>query len=163
LSLAYCPKRCSFKYVLFFEVPNLYSQQFNDKQFNVLTLLKMFCYRFPVFTARRQLAAIDWNYHKDLPANELDSRPGEVMVSRKYNQRTKSWDSKIIKKAKDYAYVILMVAKILDSRMADKKSVKWKVQLGDDDPRRISATIAEVAPEDSRTLHQRKVSRFQNC
>ncbi len=116
-----------------------------------------------MFTARRQLAAIDWNYHKDLPANELDSRPGEVMASRKYNQRTKIMGLKIIKKAKDYAYVILMVAKILDSRMADKKSVKRKVQLGDDDPGRISATIAEVAPEDSRTLHQRKFSRFQNC
>ncbi len=115
-----------------------------------------------MFTGRRQLTAIDWNYHKHLPANKLDSRPGEVMVSRKYNQRTKSWDSKIIKKAKDYAYVILMVVNMLDSRMADKKSVEQKVQLGDDDPRRISATIAEIAPEDSRTLHQRKVSRFQN-
>jgi hypothetical protein len=87
------------------------------------------CFGIPVFTVRKQsLAAIDWNYYKDLPGNELDSRPGELMVSRKYNQRTKSWDSKIIKKAKDYAYVTLMVAKILDSRMADKKSVKRKIR-----------------------------------
>jgi hypothetical protein len=55
------------------------------------------------------------------------------MLSRKYKQRTKSWDSKIIKKAKDYAYVTLMIAKILDSRMADKKSVKRKVHLSDEE------------------------------
>ena len=55
-----------------------------------------------------------------------------------------------------------MVAKILDSRMADNKSVKRKLPLSDDDSRKISATIAVVAPKDSRTLHQRKVSRFQN-
>jgi hypothetical protein len=55
------------------------------------------------------------------------------MLSRKYNQRTKSWDSKIIKKAKEYAYVTLMIAKVLDSRMADKKSVKRKVHLSDEE------------------------------
>jgi hypothetical protein len=38
------------------------------------------------------------------------------MLSLKYNQRTKSWDSKIIKKVKDYAYVTLMIAKVLDSK-----------------------------------------------
>ena len=128
----------------------------------MLYFFYLLCYRFPVFTARKQLAAIDWNYHKDLLANESDTHPGEVMVSRKYNQRTKSWDSRIIKKAKDYSYITLMVAKILDCRMADNKSVKRRLPLSDDDPRKISATIATVTPEDSRTLHKRKVSRFQN-
>ena len=55
-----------------------------------------------------------------------------------------------------------MVAKILDCGMADNKSVKRRLPLSDDDPRKISATIATVTPEDSRTLHKRKVSRFQN-
>ena len=40
-----------------------------------------------------------------------------------------------------------MVAKILDSRMADNKSAKRKRALSDDDPRKISATIAVVAPK----------------
>ena len=57
-------------------------------------------FRFPVFTAKKQLSAIDWNYHKDLPVNESNTHPGKVTVSRKYNQRTKSRDSKVIKKAK---------------------------------------------------------------
>ena len=80
-----------------------------------------------MFTARKQLAAIDWNFHKDVAAAESKADPGEVMVTRKYNQRTKSWDSKVVKKMKD-TYVTLVVAKILDSRMADTKSVKRKVE-----------------------------------
>ena len=34
----------------------------------MLYFLYLLCCRFPVFTARKQLTAIDWNYHKDLPA-----------------------------------------------------------------------------------------------
>lgn len=74
-----------------------------------------------MYKARKQLAAIDWNYHKDLPACQSNTCHGEVMVTRKYNQRTKSWDSKIIKKEKDYAYVYLMIAKTLDKKDEGQK------------------------------------------
>ena len=37
-----------------------------------------------------------------------------------------------------------MVAKILDCRMDDNKSVKQRLPLSDNDPRRISTTIAMV-------------------
>lgn len=121
-----------------------------------------FYFRFPVFRARKQLAAIDWNYHKDLPADESKQRPGEVRVTRKYNQRTKSWDSKVIKKSKDYAYLTLMMAKVLNARMVDKGKVTRKVPLSSDDPRKISSTIAEVAPDKSIDIHKRKMSRFQS-
>ena len=82
------------------------------------------------------------------------------MVTRKYNQRTKSWDSKVLKKSKDYAYVTLMVARVLNARLVDSRKVTRKIPLGDDDPRRISSTIAAVPPEESTEIHKRKVSRF---
>ena len=113
-------------------------------------------FSFPVFKARKQLTAIDWNSHKDMPANECENRPGEVMVTRKYNQRTKRWDSKIIKKFKDYTYISLMMAKVLDARMVHKKRVTRQVPSSADDPRRVRKTIAEVAPEESKDIHKKK-------
>ena len=41
----------------------------------------------PAFKARRQLAVVDQNYDKDYPSEESQSSPGDVMVTRKYNQR----------------------------------------------------------------------------
>ena len=42
-------------------------------------------FRKKVYKARKQLAAIDWNYHLDIP--EQEDVLGEVAVTRKYNQR----------------------------------------------------------------------------
>ena len=77
-------------------------------------------YSFQVYKARKQLAAIDWNYHKDTPPCPSSKYEGESMVTRKFNQRTQKWDSKVIKKTKDYGYVKLMVADVLDKRKNDK-------------------------------------------
>ena len=55
-----------------------------------------------------------------------------------------------------------MMAKVLDDRMVDKKRVTWQVPLSAHDPRRIRKTIAEVAPEESKDIHKKKVSRFEN-
>ena len=120
-------------------------------------------HRYPVYKARKQLAAIDWNYHKDLPPCTSSTYDGEITVTRKYNQRMKSWDSKIIKKKKDYTYVYLMIAKALDRRMQDRKSISRRAVLEADNPRKISATIAHVEPDAFRDIHMRKMSRFQSC
>ena len=117
---------------------------------------------YPVYKARKQLAAVDWSYHKDLPPCTSSTHDGEIMVTRKYNQRKKSWDSKIIKKEKDYTYVYLMIAKALDRRMQDRKSILRLAVLEADNPRKISATIAHVEPDASRDFHMRKMSRFQS-
>lgn len=120
----------------------------------------LFHNRYPVYKARKQLTAIDWNYHKDVPARASTTYAGEVAVTRKYNARTMSWDAKVIKCKKDYSYIMLMVAKSLDMRISDKGSVTRPVELSGDDPRLISPTIGAVEPEASRDLQQRKISRF---
>ena len=48
--------------------------------------------------ARKQLAAIDWNFH--LNQEPATTKTGEQIVTRKYNQRTKEWDAKISMKRK---------------------------------------------------------------
>ena len=71
---------------------------------NTVYFIIIVLFRKKVYKARKQLAAIDWNYHLDIP--EQEDVLGEVAVTRKYNQRTKSWNVKIVKQAKDYIYRI---------------------------------------------------------
>ena len=82
------------------------------------------------------------------------------MVTRKYNQRTKGWDSKIIKKEKDYGYVYNMMAEVFRMREADQGKITRPVMLRQDDPRLISPTIAPTEPESSLELFRKRTTRF---
>ena len=44
------------------------------------------------------------------------TKAGEQIVTRKYNQRTKDWDAKIITVKKKFEYLSLMMAKIFNMR-----------------------------------------------
>ena len=48
--------------------------------------------RYPAYKARKQLAAIDWNYHLNLPQAKTTS--GDEVITRKYNNRTRQWGRK---------------------------------------------------------------------
>ena len=104
-----------------------------------ISLFILFC-SYKGFTCRKQLCAIDWNYHVD----RLDAKTkvGEVMVTRKYNPRTKSWTSKIIKVDKDYGYLPMLMAKIFKKRLDDKK---------------LKTNIAAVQPQLTKEIHKNKV------
>ena len=43
--------------------------------------------RYPAYRARKKLAAIDWNYHANLPQAKTES--GEEIITRKYNPGTR--------------------------------------------------------------------------
>ena len=58
----------------------------------------MSSFRKKVYRARKKLTAIDWNYHSDLPY--ATNEDGETTITRKYNQRTKSWDVRTVKVAR---------------------------------------------------------------
>lgn len=45
-----------------------------------------------VYRARKKLTAIDWNYDLPYATNE----DGETIITRTYNQRTKSWDVRTV-------------------------------------------------------------------
>ena len=44
------------------------------------------------------------------------TKAGEQIVTRKYNQRTKDWDVKIITVKKKFEYLSVMMAKIFNTR-----------------------------------------------
>ena len=95
--------------------------------------------RKKVYRARKKLTAIDWNYHNDLP--NATNEDAETIITRKYNQRTKSWDVRTVKVSKDYGYIWILMAKIFKLRVDDDDSIAREVPLEADDPRLIALTI----------------------
>ena len=87
---------------------------------------------------------------------------GDVMVTRKYNQRTKEWNSKVVKVKNTYAYIPLLMAKILHARSGDVGSVTRQVPLNDSDPALLAPTIARQPPPQSKELFIARKSRFKS-
>ncbi|XP_068759996.1 uncharacterized protein [Montipora capricornis] len=118
-------------------------------------------YTFQVYKARRQLAVIDWNYHVDRATATNEKK--EARHTRKYNQRTKEWNTRVVKVSKDFGYIPILMAKIFKRRFEDLKPIDRHVSLCEDDPARIAPTIAEVPPVPSKELYIRHQSRFSKC
>ena len=109
-------------------------------------------FRKKVYKARKHLAAIDCNYHLDIP--EQEDVLGKVAVTRKYNQRTKSWNVKIVKQANDYGYISMLLAKVFRLRVEDNENLQRAVPMEADDPRRIAPTIScGATPTFTRALY----------
>lgn len=101
-------------------------------------------------TARKQLAAIDWNYH--LETKTASNAYGETSVSRKY--------VRVLKDSKDYQYIWMLMAKVFRLRSDDEGGIQRAIAMDTDDPRRIAPTIAEAPPVPSIELYERHHSRF---
>ena len=80
------------------------------------------------------------------------------MVTRKYNQRTRQWDVKIVKADKGYEYIPVLMSKISQRRAEDGESVARIIDLNASDPAIISPTIAHTPAPPTKEIAQR--SRF---
>ena len=114
-------------------------------------------FRYNSYKARKQLTAIDWNYHVDIP--QAKTKSGEERITRKYNPRTRQWDVKIVKIEKGYEYIPELISRILNRRINDLESVTRHISLNESNPALISPTIAHVPPPKTKEIIQRK-SRF---
>lgn len=114
-----------------------------------------------MYKARRQLAVIDWNYHVNRAT--ATNKNNEARHTRKYNQRTKQWNTRVVKVSKDFGYIHMFMAKIFKLRFEDLQPIDRHVSLSEDDPARIAPTIAEVPPVSSKELYTMHQSRFLQC
>ena len=112
------------------------------------------------YKARKQLAAIDWNFNVNNAA--ATTKAGDVVVSRKYNQRTKEWNSKVVKVKKQYEYIPVLMAKVLKLRKEDANKVTRNVPLNESDPALLAPTIADKPPLPSRELFLASKTRFES-
>ena len=87
-------------------------------------------------------------------------KTGEQMFSWKYYQRTKQWDTKIIKADKGYEYIPLLIANILHARLHDVDIVTRNISLNASDPRHCwPQSIAVIPPPPTAELRKWQ-SRF---
>lgn len=114
-------------------------------------------FRYQTYKARRQLTAIDWNFHVDLP--QKTSTSGDEIVTRKYNPRTRQWDIKKVKYEKGYDYIPVLISHMMRRRAMDIDPVTTQVDLNKSDPALISPTIAHVPPPTATEIIARR-SRF---
>ena len=89
------------------------------------------------------------------------TKTGEQIVTRKYNQRTKEWDAKIVKVKKNYEYIPVMMAKILHLRKDNVDIVTRQVSLNESDPALLAPTIADKPAPPSKELFIARRSRVK--
>ena len=107
-------------------------------------------FSYPSYKARRQLTAIDWNFHLGL--EQATTKSGEKMV-------TRQWDVKLVKADKGYEYIPVLMSKILRRRAENGEGVARIIDLNASDPAIFSPTIAHTPAPPTKKIAQRR-SRF---
>lgn len=79
-----------------------------------------------------------------------------MIVSRKYNQRTKEWNLRVVKVKKGYEYIPVLMARIIKMRKEDANKVTRNVALNDSNP-------ALLGPTSSKELFLLRKSRFEKA
>ena len=120
-----------------------------------------FSYSYRSYKARKKLAAIAWNYHLNQAVATTEA--GDMIVSRKYNQRTKEWNSRVVKVKKGYEYIPVLMARKLKLRKEDANKVTRNVPLNDSDPALLAPTIAAKPAPSSKELFLLRKSRFEKA
>ena len=161
LSLVYTPKRMPLRYVFYCSDTHYHNCDTITEDplllhFSIIYMCFDFSYK--AYKSKKQLTAIDWNYHINLPTAK-GKTSGQDLVSRKYNPRTRQWDVKVLKVDKGYEYIPVMIAKILKRRMEDIECVTRNVSLNESDPAIIAPIIAHIAPPPMSEIVKRR-SRF---
>ncbi|EDO28954.1 predicted protein, partial [Nematostella vectensis] len=118
------------------EKNKLYKFDFKEKPANSPGTLE-----YEAYKARKQLSAIDWNFHQG--REKAVNNEGEQMVSRKYNRRTKEWNLRIIKVGKTYDYIPMLMAMILRKRFTDIDGITRHVSLAEDELSRFRPPSTE--------------------
>ena len=109
--------------------------------------------------ARNQLAAANWNFHVSLEA--ATTKTGDVIVTRKYSQRTRKWNSKVVKFKKTYDCIPVLMAKGLRAQSEDADMVTCQVSLNESDAALLSPTTAATPAPPSTEFYLAKMSSFE--
>ncbi|XP_070544883.1 uncharacterized protein [Ptychodera flava] len=120
---------------------------------------KRFAYTPPIYRVRNLLAAMDHNINHGREVRR--NKNGEIISQRRYNKKSGRWTASPVKVDKTYPHITDLLKSILQKRLADKEGMQRKVELEPQDPRRLSAHLAELPPPPTAILVQEKRSRRQ--
>ncbi|XP_052097349.1 uncharacterized protein LOC127732344 [Mytilus californianus] len=136
------------------------SESENFQNLILMYASKRHSYSPPVYRARNRLAAIDHNAHAEREV--MKNRDGSLRWQRSYNKKTSRWSVHPVKEEKNYDYIQDLIRQVLCTRIEDGIGMNRRLELEEDDPRRISAHLAPVPPPPTRDIVATQISRFEN-
>ncbi|XP_077371760.1 uncharacterized protein LOC144015549 isoform X2 [Festucalex cinctus] len=110
----------------------------------------------PVYEARVLLAALDYNYHRNLPT--LTTSEGNKIFRRKYNKNARRYTLYALKEGISYKYITDLQEKIINGRLSSQVGMPRRRTLRMEDPRRLGV-VPPVPPPTISELQQTQVSR----
>lgn len=75
-------------------------------------------------------------------------------------RKNKNFSAVSVKESKKFSYMIDLLSTIVNSIGSYQGTIPKTFQLEEDDPRKILPTIAEVSPQPTKVLAERKRSRL---
>ncbi|XP_069107077.1 uncharacterized protein [Argopecten irradians] len=131
----------------------------NFQQHILMYAAKRFAYSPPVYAARNQLAALDYNANVGRAVKV--NKDGKTRYRRMFNKKSGRWTVVTDKEAKNYDHIKQLLNRVAVARLNDREGMSGKQELSATDPRRISRTIAPVTPPPTSQLVEEKKSRLQ--
>ncbi|XP_061167182.1 uncharacterized protein LOC133176022 [Saccostrea echinata] len=119
---------------------------------------KRHSYTPPVYRARNLVAALDHNANCDREAAKR--KDGSLRHQRYYSKKSGRWSAYPVREEKQYPYATDIMKLCLQNRIFDPVGMNKPVVLDVEDPRRVSETLAPVAPPPTESLVAEKKSRF---
>ena len=112
------------------------------------------------YKMRNELAAIDFNEHR---VREFDRKEdGSQKYRALYSKQTRQWRPAPVHKPKEYKYIPNLILKIFQKRASVPGPVDQRLEVSDDDPQKISSTIAVVPRPSMEQLLKEHQSRCSN-
>ncbi|XP_078679335.1 uncharacterized protein LOC144914988 [Branchiostoma floridae x Branchiostoma belcheri] len=120
---------------------------------------KRHAYSPPVYRARCQLAAIDYNAHKDRAV--WKTKDGHIKYKRRFQKKSERWSVHVPKQPKTYSYIKTLQACIVNTRIQSGSGMSRTQPLSETDPRR-AGNLAGVPPPATSVLVEQHRSRMDN-
>ncbi|KAI8519210.1 hypothetical protein Bbelb_024670 [Branchiostoma belcheri] len=117
---------------------------------------KRYAFSPPVYEARCQLAALDYNEHKDRAV--WKAKDGYIKYKRRFQKKSERWSIYVPREPKKYLYIKDLQAEIVDKRVDSGKCMSTTQPMSETDPRRLG-TLAKIPPVQTNVLVEQHRSR----
>ncbi|KAI8509538.1 hypothetical protein Bbelb_133860 [Branchiostoma belcheri] len=110
---------------------------------------KRYAFSPPVYEARCQLAALDYNEHKDRAV--WKAKDGHIKYKRRFQKKSERWSIYVPREPKKYLYIKDLQAEIVDKRVDSGRGMSTTQPMSETDPRRLASVmsidIRELVPD----------------
>ncbi|XP_019630631.1 PREDICTED: uncharacterized protein LOC109474713 [Branchiostoma belcheri] len=117
---------------------------------------KRYAFSPPVYEARCQLAALDYNEHKDRAV--WKAKDGHIKYKRRFQKKSERWSIYVPREPKKYLYIKDLQAEIVDKRADSGRGMSTTQPMSETDPRRLG-TLAKIPPVPTNVLVEQHRSR----